>query len=451
MKKLPYIAALASVLVLATACPEKPVPGPDPDTDPDPITDTIPEQPVDTIPGRDTIPETPVDTVVTPVEEIPEIVDLSENGTANCYIVPAAGEYSFDATVVGDGDDGYIDRAYFYPDDVYIDPADVKVLWADEGVIDSLKYENGKVTFTAGSAKGNAQLAAYGSRNNVIWSWHLWFTDQPAEYTHTNGDGESFTLLDRNLGATSADPADGMATYGLYYQFGRKDPLRGVKGFRNNSVSPLNQITDEDASYYLIQESLSTPDRYISYAGRTSDWASNRAFNANLYLWGNPYYDRFVSRDRLVKTIYDPCPPGYIIAPGNTWEGVDESDFERLDNGVWFNTDSGKNFYAAAGSVGGGDAAGKISDGWYYFAEDEADYTQEEGTLYVCMWTSQAYYYSGDYTYPYGGKEFRIKIPFDYDSRTTYGSLIFQPNNGEGRRLRGFSVRCMVQTEETND
>ncbi|MBP9986930.1 MAG: hypothetical protein KBT44_03275 [Bacteroidales bacterium] len=292
MKKLPYIAALAAVLVLATACPEKPVPGPDPDTDPDPITDTIPEQPVDTIPGRDTIPETPVDTVVTPVVEVPEIVDLSENGTANCYIVPAAGEYSFDATVVGNGDDGYIDRAYFYPDDVYIDPADVKVLWADEGVIDSLKYENGKVTFTAGSAKGNAQLAAYGSRNNVIWSWHLWFTDQPAEYTHTNGDGESFTLLDRNLGATSADPADGMATYGLYYQFGRKDPLRGVKGFRNNSVSPLNQITDEDASYYLIQESLSTPDRYISSAGRTSDWASNRAFNANLYLWGNPYYDR---------------------------------------------------------------------------------------------------------------------------------------------------------------
>jgi len=143
-----------------------------------------------------------------------------------------------------------------------------------------------------------------------------------------------------------------------------------------------------------------------------------------------------------VKTIYDPCPPGYLIAPGNTWDGIPTSRMERLNNGFWLSTNSGRNFYAAAGTVGGGDAAGKISDGWYYFAEDINDYTREEGKLYVCFWTSQAYYYAGDYSAPYGGKEFRVQIPFDYDTRTTYGDLIIQPNKGEGRRLRGFSVRC---------
>ena len=49
--------------------------------------------------------------------------NLSANGTANCYIVPAAGYYFFDATIIGNGQKGIIPGAKFHTDKAGIRPA----------------------------------------------------------------------------------------------------------------------------------------------------------------------------------------------------------------------------------------------------------------------------------------------------------------------------------------
>ncbi len=146
--------------------------------------------------------------------------DLSANGTANCYIVPAAGDYFFDATVMGNGQAGIIEGAGFHTESAAIEPTEVEIMTEfDEDIplIEDLRLEDGKVHFHATGNKGNLTLVAFGE-GGVFWSWHLWFTDIPLEKAHTNDNGKQFILMDRNLGATSANPEDGEATYGLYYQ-----------------------------------------------------------------------------------------------------------------------------------------------------------------------------------------------------------------------------------------
>ncbi len=98
--------------------------------------------------------------------------------------------------------------------------------------------------------RGNAAIALYDvDTKEVIWSWHVWMTDtvhdvvtggtcSAGTYSYDLPDGThvdyaaeassgELIVMDRNLGAISANPADGWKTYGLYYQNGRRDPFIG--------------------------------------------------------------------------------------------------------------------------------------------------------------------------------------------------------------------------------
>ena len=68
-------------------------------------------------------------------------------------------------------------------------------------------YEDGYIAFkTADTFKeGNAVIAAKDADGKILWSWHIWLTDQPEEHVYNNNAG---TMMDRNLGATSATPGD---------------------------------------------------------------------------------------------------------------------------------------------------------------------------------------------------------------------------------------------------
>ena len=78
----------------------------------------------------------------------------------------------------------------------------VKVLWETFGtgtapnVGDLIKadvsYVDGYITFNTNDTyhKGNAVIAAYSdagcTEGNVLWSWHIWLTEQPAEQKYEN-------------------------------------------------------------------------------------------------------------------------------------------------------------------------------------------------------------------------------------------------------------------------
>lgn len=334
--------------------------------------------------------------------------NLSENGTANCYIVPGEGDYYFDATVIGNGQQGIIEGAGFHTDNASIVPADVDILYefSTDVLIENLRLEDGKVYFHATGAKGNLSLCALDDDWNILWSWHLWFTDIPKEKTHTSEDGQQFTLMDRNLGATSADPADGEATYGLYYQWGRKDP------FEYSTI------------YAWVKRSLTTTLAFVVQAPTLPlttdlDHSFNWLAEFNYYLWGNPDTKTTKPLKELTKSIYDPCPVGYMVPPASVYVVFrDKSRLEFITNGFIFRGDYGQtSFYPYAGRV-------------YQSSYDAFGYNQEE--IYAAVWNSNSTTYNiGVYD---GGAcmSFRVK------------TINMAVNNGDFC-ARGIPVRCVKQ------
>lgn len=84
-------------------------------------------------------------------------------------------------------------------------------------------WDSGKVNFTTTGQEGNAVLAGFDKTGKIVWVWHIWCTDMPSTMTYASGAA----FMDRNLGATSADPAQLKETYGLLWQWGRNVPIFG--------------------------------------------------------------------------------------------------------------------------------------------------------------------------------------------------------------------------------
>ena len=58
----------------------------------------------------------------------------------------------------------------------------------------------------------------------ILWSYHIWVTDVADQPFGVNSKGNSYTVMDRNLGAVSATPGDAGAI-GLLYQWGVRTRL----------------------------------------------------------------------------------------------------------------------------------------------------------------------------------------------------------------------------------
>ena len=228
--------------------------------------------------------------------------DLGRKGTANCYIVKEAGEYKFKA-VKGNGEEA-------------VAAVTAELLWETwnnteeviaNSVIATVKYEDGFVFFTTPETlkPGNAVIAAKAAAGVILWSWHIWV---PATEIETADYGiYSAAMMDRNLGAlvvATADDATTVESFGMTYQWGRKDPFvgAGVIGSDSNatvagvelSVSEGDGVADE--SKISLEQSIQNP----TLLGHTQNkgWLDV----VDNTLWQND-----------VKTIYDPCPPGYRV------------------------------------------------------------------------------------------------------------------------------------------
>lgn len=255
----------------------------------------------------------------TPLSYVASVsIDLSERGTSNSYIVSDAGLYSFDASVIGNGADGIIPGANFHTDNPVIEPASAEILWeTPSGTISNVTFdsETKRISFIASGSKGNAVVAAKDANGTILWSWHIWHTDQPAEHTYINYQNQAIVVQDRNLGATRADKGIGeqwKESIGLSYQWGRKDPFTVGK--------------EDVVSYKItIQESIQYPRQAANGDG---GWLLNSVRN----LWTDS-----------TKTIYDPCPVGYKVAPRDTWSGFTaygSSTYQPSEinwTGVWDN------------------------------------------------------------------------------------------------------------------
>ncbi|MBO8466039.1 MAG: hypothetical protein IAB93_08640 [Bacteroidetes bacterium] len=304
------------------------------------------------------------------VGEAPEAIDLSAYGTANCYIVPSAGRYSFDATVIGNGADGILEGGQFHTSMATISPASAELVWQSEysdgkGLVSMVTLESGKVIFNATGKTGNANIAVKDADGNILWSWHIWCVgyDASMDVSVTNHEGETMTLMGMNLGATSAD--HDKDAFGLYYQWGRKDPFISVDydnptsytatyDINGNTVAWSNNGTSMGES---IEYAVNNPTTFI--LGDINNSYSNWTTSQNDYLWGDPLGTS--NETGHTKTIYDPCPPGYTVPDKDAFTGftsTGEINFSwneinvegEFNEGLYFITDgSTVSFFPAAG------------------------------------------------------------------------------------------------------
>lgn len=241
-----------------------------------------------------------------------EYVDLSKDGTSNCYIVSKAGNYKFNACVRGTG---IVPESAASLIQAAINPDHVDVLWctyntmtAPESVsamIPKISLQDGYVKFSSADelVAGNAVIAAYDASNTIIWSWHIWFTDEPA----VKEIGGAY-WMDRNLGAVCANVKGDVKSCGLYYQWGRKDPMRPAGNWDGDFAKTTPELGESEqelpvsAEIGTIATSIANPRQFINtYPGGAGpkDW-----------IFDTGHTDRWMDAK---KTMFDPCPAGYKV------------------------------------------------------------------------------------------------------------------------------------------
>ncbi len=168
--------------------------------------------------------------------------DLSEFGSANCYIVNMPNTtYKFKATVMGNGKTDAEGKIRLYE----LNPTHAEELWrtTPEDPISDIRLEDGYIYFKTPETliPSNVIIAAYSDaqvaqgKEEVLWSWHLWIDNYdeeavtyPITYPHITPPFQ-VVFMNRNLGAMSdgelRTEEDVLKAYGFGYQWGRKDPF----------------------------------------------------------------------------------------------------------------------------------------------------------------------------------------------------------------------------------
>lgn len=278
-----------------------------------------------------------------PVSSLDTFTPLDTEGTANSYIADrGAGSYSFTATIMGNGVDGIIDEGKFEDASgniltkaggANIHPLSAKLLWQDtDELVEQVALVNGRVQVKMGRSRGNAVIAVYDKTNpnaedaKVLWSWHLWCTATPKilEFVTSIYTGNNYKVMDRNLGATATKAYLG-TVQGLHYQWGRKDPFSGsltYDGIRTilydvRSGQGVYKYSDERVT---AGQAISTPSSLYSPRRGLGGESWCTKTTGLKYLWGNPDGEQDAFPKETLKSLYDPCPYGYKVAPHDVFK-----------------------------------------------------------------------------------------------------------------------------------
>ena len=276
--------------------------------------------------------------VVKPMELLPVTLYY---GKANCYRTASAGTLEIDVTPYYSlaGDYTYENRPRVNINGELVDKAvSATVLWRQTNssssgdVLSAVPaLEGTTLKVPVSGVKGNALVAIRDASGKNVWSFHIWVTEA-SDLTYINEERGTFKMMDRNLGATSAElwnsDTDSKDAHGLFYQWGRKDPLIGpssenatsiavVYDKDNNTIEPTDwattttPITRDDIAKYPMTI-------YGGASGISENWFAEDACD----LWGSSVMyavDGAEGKGAGEKSIYDPCPPGYRVPHPYVW------------------------------------------------------------------------------------------------------------------------------------
>lgn len=246
-----------------------------------------------------------------------------------------------------------------------------KLIWqTSKGLVTEVSVStdgNGFIKFKIGeipATNADALIAVCDSTGNVMWSWLIWavpMNNPVSEVTITNFGNIDYTLTATAIGAIWNEAR---TTYSApYFQKGRKDPICPTNP--NNRTAPNSTdmtVYDINGNTYTftnkggnnaqryggvtssIQNGIKNPDSpmvRVSRSGKTAyTWFLDTSEYVNL--WNNSYYGALSDTtihsyggddlSTVIKTIYDPCPVGYVIPVRNTFTGTTTTGSESVDS-----------------------------------------------------------------------------------------------------------------------
>ena len=242
---------------------------------------------------------------------------------ANSYIVTEPEtNYLIDATRKGDG--SQLATSY------------VDVVWQTaSGFVQYADFEDGKASFYIGAdsddatkiKQGNAVIGAYDADGELIWSWHIWATDYDPDAEGGTVDFNGYTLMNRNLGALANDNSTTdkiLASYGLYYQWGRKDPFIGPNTYQGSEGSGASMYSGSGSRVYLKMSESSAETGTMEYAIRNPlVFITGVADTDNDWLWSGRSDQLWSADDNVAdKSVNDPCPYGWRVAPSGAFDNL---------------------------------------------------------------------------------------------------------------------------------
>mgnify|MGYP001126910875 FL=1 len=330
--------------------------------------------------------------------------NLSARNTANCYVVNAPGWYCFPLVYGNAVKAGEPNKAaYISPlkgnslltnfinhlgkdiTDPYINNnadctvSQTELAWQDaKDLVGNISYEgSGQQAYIkfyvdpSSICQGNALITAKNAEGTIVWSWHIWVTDEDLTKTLaiTNHTPKTYQLMPVYVGFCEGDRTTyperscfvriktkgGDQTFELiqdmdtfvpsnapYYQGGRKDPFTPSNGY----VKEYKTLYDASGKAYTSAPEMDdfsgnkvsgTPitakkDIAISIQRPTTmQKITNKRYSSYMNLWNAiqniAYKSKTPIEDQtVVKTIYDPCPPGFCLPPAILFSGMSISN-----------------------------------------------------------------------------------------------------------------------------
>lgn len=328
--------------------------------------------------------------VCDPVESY---TDLSATDTANCYLIGAPGNYTFNANIAGNGKLPYggensttkTTAMGVNPNKLMQDGKEYAIdwLWAsglsfdavkganmtDEEVVEkivnnvSLAGDKGEISIglaagsTLNTLSGNILLALYevksdGTVGDIVWTWHLWLGVPQTQHYHfpaTNSQwiftNEDWHMMDRNLGAESNELNNPRST-GLFYQRSRKEPMIGFGDADGASEWTQNQIPNyrnvskfgsraqwTAGMTYSNYNTLKYPMAMITKIPSQIKPGQTGADSDYYYGWNTTKSDSNDTNNDT-KSMFDPCPAGYRMPTVREWDNFKADVHFYIKGGV---------------------------------------------------------------------------------------------------------------------
>ena len=325
----------------------------------------------------------------------------------------------------GSDNDPYVQSKYT--------PDNVILVWQDaENLIEystpgELTYDSstGYIKFHISSAnikQGNAVIALR-SGSTILWSWHIWVTPKDiaetipvtavnTDYTYrfmsinlgwcgwenTSSYANRYILIkirQSKSGLTRIIKINQYSDAGLsktgdnpYYEWGRKDPfLPGTNVNGGNKTYQGNYTWSYGWGQTSISNAIQNP--FYKWSVSNGNWCSSYYLN----LWDTNNTQISLNYNAVTKTVYDPCPPGFLVPSVAAYSGFVSSSNGNtgvVSNGLFFYTNSTKTNTIFIPGVGYRDS--------YSYSDRSAGETYQVTTLHgsynTCTPSSNPYFFN---------------------------------------------------------